>query len=184
VKRGEAGGCDGDDLFVHEFQVIHPRPVLPAVMDRGVEGGAGEIEGFEAGGEVDRHLRVALGKAGKAGGEPVHPEGGKDGKVQAAAGGVGAQGDGGGGQEMQGLSHLGHVVLGGGGERKALAFAGQKRDAKLRLQPLQRAADGALGEAEFLGGGRGGAKAIHRLKCHQGGDRGQVAAGQHYEFPS
>ena len=180
----QRGGGDGDQRFVHEFQVRYPRPVLPTVMDGGIKTRPREIERAQAGGKVQRDLGMRLGKARQARGQPMHPEGGQDGKGQAAAERVGAQGQRGRGQQMQGLAHFGHIIGPGGGQAQALAVAQEQGNAKLRLEPLQRAADGALRQAQLLGGGGGGSKAVHRLQRHQGGDCGQVAAGQHYEFSS
>ncbi len=106
---------------------------------------------------------MRLGEPGQARGQPVHAEGGQDRQVQGPAHRVRAQADRGLGQKLQGAAHLGHIVAGGGGQVQALAFADQEADAQLPLQPLQGAADGALGQVQLGRGGRGGAKAIHRL---------------------
>jgi polysaccharide deacetylase 2 family uncharacterized protein YibQ len=69
-------------------------------------------------------------------------------------------------------------------EAQALAFTDQEWDAELVFQPLQGAADGALRQGQLLGRGGSGAETIDSLQRHQGRDRRQVTAGEHYEFPS
>ena len=45
----EGGGGDGEDIFVHQFQMVGGGPVLPTIVNGGVERAGGEVEGLEAG---------------------------------------------------------------------------------------------------------------------------------------
>ena len=182
-RRCEAGGGDGLDILVHQFEISGTGPVLATVMDGGIEIGGGEVEGFQAGGQVDGHLGVQAGKGGEAGGQPVHAERGQDGEVQRAAGRVGAQGQGGLRQGGQGMADLGHIVFGGGGQVQAALVAACQLDAQLVGHDLQLAGDGALGQVQFGGGGRGGAEAVEGFEGQQRGQGWQVAAGEHMRFP-
>ena len=154
---------------------MEPRAVAVAVTNGKVDVLAREVDVVQRGADPEIDLGVDLGEAAQAMDEPLRREVRRRADGEHAAALALQQALRPGGDAVEGIAHDGEIGAARLGDDEPLPLAIEKLQSELGLERLHLMADGALGDAELLGGAREALVARRRLESLECVERRQPA---------